>query len=115
MTWDMAVLFTVMVALGVTSLLMALPLARRSEPFFWSVNAANAIIGVVVIALGLPGFEHLSPIVGRLLGLVVGGLFLLHLVQSLDRRNRWRREDRVAEIEAERAELRARRTESAEE
>ncbi|MEO0602158.1 MAG: hypothetical protein AAF211_12025 [Myxococcota bacterium] len=109
MTWDLAVLFGVMAALGLTSLLMALPLARRSEAFFWSVNAFNGVMGLLVIGLGLPGFEHLTPVVGRLLGLVVGGLFLLHLVQSIDRRTRWKREDRLVEIEEERARLRAAR------
>ncbi len=111
MSWDMAVLFTVMGALGITSLLGSLSLARRSDAFFWTLNAVNGGIGLAVIALGLPGFEHLSPLVGRLLGLVVGGLFLLHVVQAFDRRTRWKREDRLAEIDAERALMQARREE----
>jgi len=106
---DMMILFGVMAALGVTSLLAALPLVRRSPALFWGLAAFNGIMGITIIALGLPGFEHLSPLVGRLLGLVVGGLFLLHLVQAFDRRTKWQREDRLAEIEAERQALRARR------
>lgn len=109
MSWDMAVLFTVMALLGITSLLGALPVVRRSEGFFWGLNAVNGVTGLLVIGLGLPGFEHLSPLVGRLLGLVVGGLFLLHVVQMIDRRTRWKREDRQAEIEEERARMQARR------
>ena len=106
---DMTILFGVMAALGVTSLLAALPLQRRSPPFFWGLLTVNGVIGVTVIALGLPGFEHLSPVIGRLLGLVVGGLFVLHVVQALASRTRWQREDRVAEIEAERQAIHARR------
>lgn len=108
MTYDLWVLFGVVAALAINPVVMALPLARRSVPFFWTIVAFNAIIGTLVIGFGMPGFDHLPSPAGTLVSVMLGGLFFFHVAQYFDRRTRWQREAIEEAREARRAERAAR-------
>ncbi|MEN0066451.1 MAG: hypothetical protein AAGA48_30220 [Myxococcota bacterium] len=104
MTVDLWVLFAVVAALGANSILMALPIARRSDTYFWAVNGFNVLMGSLILGFGLPGFGHLPPPADTLISLMVGGMFFFHVAQFFNHRARWAQEARIEAREARRAE-----------
>lgn len=104
MSFDLVVLFAVVIALGANTVLMSLPVARTSDTYFWAVNVFNGVVGASVIGFGMPGFDHLPPPAGTLVSLMLGGMFFYHIAQFFNLRTRWQRVARQAAREARRAE-----------
>ncbi len=78
MDTETAVLFGLVALIGLNQVLARVEALQARAPLFWSVQVVNAVIGALVIVVGLPGFEWLPPV-----SWVVGLLFYLHIGQNI--------------------------------
>jgi len=84
-----AVLFGLVAIIGINQVAVRTRLARDRSAVFWGLTFIDLIAGIVVLVLGLPGFEHV-PVVSW----VVGLLLVMHVAQNLMLRNGWEQEER---------------------
>lgn len=98
MTLDVGVLFAVVILLGLNQAMMRVDALWRRSAVFFGTTILMILAGTWVLAVGMPGFEHL-PAVRWVLGL----LLFMHVAQDLSVRGK-----RLA-AEAEAAEAAARR------
>jgi uncharacterized membrane protein len=66
------------VLLGLNQLVARVPAFTLRPWLFWPVIFLDLVVGSYVLAVGLPGFEHIPPV-----SWVVGLLFFLHIGQDL--------------------------------
>ena len=97
-----AVLFGLVVLLGLNQLVARVPAFTLRPWLFWPVVFMDVIVGTYVIGWGLPGFDHVPPV-----SWVVGLLFFMHVGQDLSLRVRHQR-DAALESRAARQEQVAR-------
>ena len=91
-----ASLVALAVVLGVNYVVVRTDLARRWPALFWSITGLDLVVALVVLLVGVPGFEQ-----SGLIRLTVGLVLLMHLAQNLQVRTRWLAEENEARLEAE--------------
>ena len=103
MDLNTAILFALVAIIGANQVLVRSRAARDSDKVFWALTGGDLVLGVLVLVVGLPGFEGM-PVASY----VVGLLFVMHVAQNLMLRNEWAQAARD-EARAERDEERKRR------
>jgi hypothetical protein len=98
------VLFALVAMLGFNQLLMRIPALESRSLLFWPLQVLNLVLGVGVLVMGLPGFEH-APAINWIVGL----LFIMHVAQNLRIRSDREHRSRRAEIDAMKREEHQRR------
>lgn len=113
MSWHLAtseaVLLGLVLLLALNQVAVRVPFVTQRAWAFWGITALSGVAGLLVLVLGLPGFEHVPPV-----RFMVGLLFLLHVAQNLKLRadrDAAERERRREEILAERRRLQEEREE----